>query len=127
MQAEDAGDCPVAQALAERALRLDRYTDSRYVRLAELLTLQNRVAAAIAVLDDAAEVARDLGDGPPGATKRRRDELLRRTAQGCEVGARRGPRQRMRGPSAERGGRRLGEEGDGGERDDPDRHRKDPG
>ena len=82
VQAEDAGDLPVAQALAERALRLDRYTDSRYVRLAELLTLQNRVAAAIAVLDDAAEVARDLGDGTPGATKHRRDELLRRTATG---------------------------------------------
>ena len=57
VQAEDAGDLPVAQALAERALRLDRYTDSRYVRLAELLTLQNRVAAAMAVLDDAAAVA----------------------------------------------------------------------
>ena len=40
VQAEDAGDLPRAQALAERALRLDRYTDSRYVRLAELLTLQ---------------------------------------------------------------------------------------
>jgi hypothetical protein len=52
------------------------------VRLAELLTLQNRVAAAIAVLDDAAEVARDMGDGIPGATKHRRDELLRRTATG---------------------------------------------
>ena len=76
VQAEDGGDLPAAQALAERALRLDRYTDSRYVRLAELLTLQNRVAAAIAVLDDAAEVARDIGDGTPGATKRRRDELL---------------------------------------------------
>ena len=82
VQAEDGGDLPAAQALAERALRLDRYTDSRYVRLAELLTLQNRVAAAIAVLDDAAEVARDLGDGSPGATKRRRDELLRRAATG---------------------------------------------
>src|SRR4029453_2481912 len=44
VQAEDAGDLPAAQAFAERALRLDRYTDSRYVRLAELLTLQNRVA-----------------------------------------------------------------------------------
>ena len=82
VQAEDGGDLPAAQALAERALRLDRYTDSRYVRLAELLTLQNRVAAAIAVLDDAAEVARDIGDGSPGATKRRRDELLRRAATG---------------------------------------------
>ena len=61
VQAEDAGDLPAAQAFAERALRLDRYTDSRYVRLAELLTLQNRVAAAIAVLDDAAEVAREIG------------------------------------------------------------------
>ena len=82
VQAEDAGDLPVAQALAERALRLDRYTDSRYVRLAELLTLQNRVAAAMAVLDDAAAVAREIGDQPAGATKRRRDELLRRTATG---------------------------------------------
>ena len=80
VQAEDVGDFPAAQALAERALRLDRYTDSRYVRLAELLTLQNRVAAAIAVLDDAAEVARDMGGGTSGATKGRRDELVRRTA-----------------------------------------------
>ena len=79
VQAEDVGDFPKAQALAERALRLDRYTDSRYVRLAELLTLQNRVAAAIAVLDDAAEVARDMG-GATGATKGRRDALVRRTA-----------------------------------------------
>ena len=82
VQAEDDGDLPAAQALAERALRLDRYTDSRYVRLAELLTMQDRVAAAIAVLDDAAEVARDIGDGSPDATKRRRDELLRRAATG---------------------------------------------
>ena len=82
VQAEDAGDLPVAQALAERALRLDRYADSRYVRLAELLTMQNRVAAAMAVLDDAAAVAREIGDGSAAATKRRRDELLRRTATG---------------------------------------------
>jgi DNA-binding SARP family transcriptional activator len=82
VQAEDAGDLPQAQALAERALRLDRYTDSRYVRLAELLTLQNRVAAAMAVLDDAAAVARELGDGTPTAAKHRREELLRRAASG---------------------------------------------
>jgi DNA-binding SARP family transcriptional activator len=82
VQAEDAGDLQAAQALAERALRLDRYTDSRYVRLAELLTLQNRVAAAMAVLDDAAAVARELGDGTPMAMKHRRDELLRRAASG---------------------------------------------
>jgi DNA-binding SARP family transcriptional activator len=82
VQAEDAGDLPAAQALAERALRLDRYTDSRYVRLAELLTMQNRVAAAIAVLDDAAAVAREIGDGSPGATKQRRAELLRRAVSG---------------------------------------------
>ena len=70
VQAEDAGDLPLAQALAERALRLDRYTDSRYVRLAELLTLQGRSAAAVAVLEDAAEVARELGatlPRPPSA------------------------------------------------------------
>ena len=78
VQAEDAGDLPVAQALAERALRLDRYTDSRYVRLAELLTLQNRVAAAIAVLDDAAAVAREMGD--PGRDEAPPRRLLRRTA-----------------------------------------------
>ncbi len=82
VQAEDAGDLPAAQALAERALRLDRYTDSRYVRLAELLTMQNRVAAAIAVLDDAAAVAREIGDGVGGVTKDRRDELLRRAVSG---------------------------------------------
>jgi DNA-binding SARP family transcriptional activator len=82
VQAEDAGDLQRAQALAERALRLDRYTDSRYVRLAELLTMQGRSAAAVAVLEDAAEVARELGAAVPKAAKRRRDELLRRAANG---------------------------------------------
>jgi DNA-binding SARP family transcriptional activator len=82
VQAEDAGDLPAAQALAERALRMDRYTDSRYVRLAELLTLQHRVAAAIAVLDDAAEVAREIGGALPASVTRRRDDLVRRTAAG---------------------------------------------
>ena len=82
VQAEDAGDLARAQALAERALRLDRYTDSRYVRLAELLTLQGRSAAAVAVLEDAAEVARELGATLPKAAKNRRDELLRRAADG---------------------------------------------
>lgn len=80
VQAEDAGNLPAAQALAERALRLDRYTDSRYVRLAELLTMQQRVAAAIAVLDDAAEVARELGGALPTAVISRRNDLVRRTA-----------------------------------------------
>lgn len=82
VQAEDGGDLAAAQALAERALRLDRYTDSRYVRLAELLTMQDRVAAAMAVLEDAAAVAKEFGDGAPGAAKRHRDELLRRAATG---------------------------------------------
>ena len=76
VQAEDAGDLPAAQALAERALRLDRYTDSRYVRLAELLTLQDRVAAAIAVLDDAAEVAERSAAALPASATRRRDDLV---------------------------------------------------
>ena len=75
VQAEDADDLPLAQSLAERALRLDRYTDSRYVRLAELLTLQDRVAAAIAVLDDAAEVARELGGALPSAARDQRRAL----------------------------------------------------
>ena len=44
--------------------------------------MQNRVAAAMAVLDDAAVVAREIGDESAGATKQRRDELLRRTATG---------------------------------------------
>ena len=59
----------------------DRYTDSRYVRLAELLTMQGRVAAAIAVLEDAAAVAREVGEGATGAVTRRED-LLRRAASG---------------------------------------------
>lgn len=81
VQAEDGGDLPAAQALAERALRLDRYTDSRYVRLAELLTMQDRNAAAVAVLQDAAEVARELGaDSPTDASVLRRDELLNNAA-----------------------------------------------
>jgi DNA-binding SARP family transcriptional activator len=80
VQAEDSGDLARAQALAERALRLDRYTDSRYVRLAELLTMQGRSAAAVAVLDDASEVARELGAPLPKAAKERRDDLIRRAA-----------------------------------------------
>jgi DNA-binding SARP family transcriptional activator len=82
VQAEDAGELTRAQALAERALRLDRYTDSRYVRLAELLTLQGRTAAAVAVLEDAAEVVRELGATLPKDAKRRRDELIRRAVNG---------------------------------------------
>jgi tetratricopeptide (TPR) repeat protein len=82
VQAEDGGDLAAAQALAERALRLDRYTDSRYVRLAELLTRQDRMAAAMAVLEDAAAVAREVGDGSPGAAKSRRDELMRKAVSG---------------------------------------------
>jgi DNA-binding SARP family transcriptional activator len=82
VQAEDAGDLVRAQALAERALRLDRYTDSRYVRLAELLTMQGRSAAAVAVLEDAAEAARELGAALPSGLKDRRDELIRRAANG---------------------------------------------
>jgi DNA-binding SARP family transcriptional activator len=82
VQAEDNGNLAAAQALAERALRLDRYTDSRYVRLAELLTMQDRMAAAMAVLEDAAAVAQEIGDGTSGAAKSRREELMRRTASG---------------------------------------------
>jgi hypothetical protein len=48
------------------------------VRLAELLTLQNRVAAAVAVLDDAALVARDMG-GAAGVPHDRHEDLIRRT------------------------------------------------
>jgi DNA-binding SARP family transcriptional activator len=82
VQAEDNGDLVLAQALAERALRIDRYTDSRYVRLAELMTLQGRTAAAVAILEDASEVARELGATPPQAAQSRRDELMRRAANG---------------------------------------------
>jgi DNA-binding SARP family transcriptional activator len=80
VQSEDAGDLPAAQNYAEKALRLDRYSDSRYVRLSELLAMQDRVAAAIAVLDDAAEVARELGGALPTNVRHRRSELVRRTA-----------------------------------------------
>ncbi len=83
VQAEDRGDLAAAQILAERALHLDRYTDSRYVRLAELLTMQDRVAAAMAVLEDAAAVAREIGDGTSHAAKTRRDELMRRAVSGA--------------------------------------------
>lgn len=80
IQAEDAGNLPLAQAYAERAVRIDRYADSRYVRLAELLTMQGRNAAAVAVLEDATEVARELGGAQPTALLQRRDELVRRAA-----------------------------------------------
>ena len=82
VQAEDGGDLAGAQALAERALQLDRYTDSRYVRLAELLSRQDRVAAAMAVLADADAIAAE-GGGAPAAAKGRRDELLRRAVSGA--------------------------------------------
>ena len=80
VQAEDVGDLARAQSLAERAVRLDRYSDSRYVRLAELLTMQGRTAAAAAVLEDAAEVSRELGATVPRNVKARRDALMRRAA-----------------------------------------------
>jgi len=82
IQAEDDGDLPRAQAMAERALQLDRYTDSRYVRLAELLVLQNRNAAAVTVLDDAAAVVRTLNQQPNEPFETRRREILKRTATG---------------------------------------------
>jgi DNA-binding SARP family transcriptional activator len=82
VQAEDAGDLPLAQSLAERALRLDRYSDSRYVRIAELLTLQGRNAAAVAVLRDAAEVALEVGGALPSSVAARREELIRQAATG---------------------------------------------
>jgi DNA-binding SARP family transcriptional activator len=67
LQAQVSGDLPLSQSFAERALHLDRYTDSRYVPLAELLSLQNRGADAVIVLGDAQEVARTGGwPHPPG-------------------------------------------------------------
>jgi len=45
--------------------------------------MQDRMAAAMAVLEDAAAVAREIGDGTSEATKNRRDELLRRAASGA--------------------------------------------
>ena len=59
-----------------------RYTDSRYVRLAELLAMQDRMAAAAAVLEDAAAVAREIGDGTSDGARIRREELMRRAASG---------------------------------------------
>lgn len=82
VQAEDAGQLAQAQSLAERALRLDRYADSRYVRLAELLTMQGRTAAAVAVLQDATEVAREIGGAVPTNVKARRDDIMRRASNG---------------------------------------------
>ncbi|MBA3287965.1 MAG: hypothetical protein H0U21_08075 [Acidimicrobiia bacterium] len=80
VQAEDDGDLQMAQALAERALRLDRHTDSRYLRLAELLARQDRAAAAIAVLDEGAEVAREIGGALPPEVTTRRNSLLNKGA-----------------------------------------------
>ena len=78
VQAEDAGDLALAQSYAERALRLDRYSDSRYVRLAELHSMQGRRAAAVALLNDADQVAQEVGAAVPAGVHRRRDDLLRR-------------------------------------------------
>lgn len=80
VQAEDSGNLQLAQSMAERALRLDRYSDSRYVRLAELLTMQGRSAAAVAVLEDAAEVAREAGVAIPENVRNRRNEIMRRAS-----------------------------------------------
>ena len=78
VQAEDNGDLALAQSYAERALRLDRYSDSRYVRLAELHSMQGRRAAAVALLNDADQVAQEVGAAVPAGVHRRRDDLLRR-------------------------------------------------
>jgi len=78
VQAEDNGDLALAQSYAERALRLDRYSDSRYVRLAELHSMQGRRAAAVALLNDADQVAQEVGASVPAGVHRRRDDLLRR-------------------------------------------------
>jgi DNA-binding SARP family transcriptional activator len=81
VQAEDAGDLATAQHLAERALRLDRYTDSRYIRLAELLTLQGRNAAAATVLEDASIAAREHSPMAPEVFSARRRELRRQAGK----------------------------------------------
>jgi DNA-binding SARP family transcriptional activator len=78
VQAEDNGDLALAQSYAERALRLDRYSDSRYVRLAELHSMQGRRAAAVALLNDADRMAQEVGAAVPAGVHRRRDDLLRR-------------------------------------------------
>jgi DNA-binding SARP family transcriptional activator len=80
VQAEDNHDLPTAQHLAERALRLDRYTDSRYIRLAELLTLQGRNAAAATILEDAANAAREHHPDTTQSLGNRRRELLRKAS-----------------------------------------------
>ena len=82
VQAEDAGDLALAQSYAERALRLDRYSDSRYVRLAELHSMQGRRAAAVALLNDADQIAQEVGATLPAGVHRRRDDLLRRSGSG---------------------------------------------
>lgn len=82
VQAQDDGDLVLAQALAERALRYDRYSDSRYVRLAEILAMQGRPAAAVAVLEDAGEVAKELSGTVSSEVKQRRDAIMRQQAAG---------------------------------------------
>jgi two-component SAPR family response regulator len=77
VQAEDAGDLATAQHFAERSMRIDRYTDARYLRLAELLILQGRNAAAASVLQDAAITAREHGLTVSDVARSRQRELLR--------------------------------------------------
>lgn len=73
IQAEDDGNLPLAQSYAERALHYDRYDDSRYVRVAELMVLQGRNAAARAMLEAATTAARtDLAR--PGERQRERND-----------------------------------------------------
>jgi DNA-binding SARP family transcriptional activator/tetratricopeptide (TPR) repeat protein len=83
VRAEDGGDFATAQYHAERALPLDRYSDSRYVRLAELHARQGRVAAALRTLDDATKAAGELGAEVSPHVVVRRSELLRQVSTGA--------------------------------------------
>ena len=82
VQAEDVATCRWHRRSPSAPCGSTATRTRAYVRLAELLTLQGRSAAAVAVLEDAAEVARELGATLPNAAKRRRDELIRRAADG---------------------------------------------
>lgn len=77
VQAEDEGDLGRAQQLAERALRLDRYSDSRRLRLADLFILDGKKARGMAVLAEGREVAQELGGTVSEEIERRRAELGR--------------------------------------------------
>lgn len=63
-EAETAGEIDDAVRLCERAIEVDPYDDTRYVRAARLLVARGRAAQARAVVSRATAMLQELGLGP---------------------------------------------------------------